>query len=209
MRKLNTPDLIHTIKVKLDDWLGDNNKGAFIELHNGSYRINTSHAAIRRYLDAALDYIWRTRRTTATKEELGYYTVTSSKEHSYVVVRPTSKRLPSSPGKFINWVEWDVQLIPHYSPYYINTQIELAALRWIAEDRWYGPCPFSDNLTDRIKLSNLCILSQVMLQCLFNPEGEVDLKSKPLPKKDMHCRVGSYHLLYDCLAQEWRIRRNL
>ena len=139
--------------------------------------------------------------------ELGSYTVHSSQDKSYVVVKKSSKRLPRSLGKYAGWVDWDVWLRDKYSHTSIIKELVMGYTGIILEPRAFtvGSTHDENSLPDRLAYVNASVVSQVLLQCLFNPLEKINLRDKPLPSEDLHCRIGMYRLVYDHLAQEWRL----
>ena len=205
---LATDIMVTKVGIKAIRWLYcGKNRNEFIRYHSDSrLRCNLSRRALRDYLNHTLAYIISSRRGTDTVEKLGYYTVTSNEGSNYVTVKRTPGRIPSNPGQFSSWVDWDVQTRASYTGDKIQQELELVFLRHVVEWYFCGPLRYKKEDThSALLLSTLSVLSQIMLQGLFDPLGDLNLEGKPLPAEDLRCRVGNYHMLYDHLAEEWRL----
>jgi hypothetical protein len=199
MAQINTQEMVRTFATNCVRWLATDNRLQAIHCNHTTYRyLNLRLHDFRRYLDKALSFFVDSNVGTETELDLGHYTLTSHPEKSYVVVKRSKRRLPRMSTSYIGWVTWD--LAEQEDPSVIKSRVV---------DQIYGYGSswglLNRGLKSRLSLMHASILSQVLLQCLFNIDGPVDLLSKPLPSQDIKCRIGGYEMLYDHLVQEWRI----
>lgn len=187
-------------------WLDEDNRINMIEKHAWYYKVSLSYRSIRRYLNGTLRYIVHNNIGSDKVEDLGSYAITSKEGQNYVVIKRSKRRVPRSLGKYPEWADWDVKLINKFAHNDTHKELELTYLWPLFNSRYIrNSCHIPHDLSDLLTYSNLSIVSQMMLQCIFNPLEDVDLSSKPLPSDDLRCRVGRYNLLYDSTMQEWRI----
>ena len=194
MEKLNTKATINKVSSTVKQWLREDNRGAIIGACS-SHTLRTSNPAIRDYLDSLLDFLTSYSGTDSEKL-LGYYSLYSKEGKSYVTLKRSSAKIPRTLDKFIEWVEWDVP----------KNAATVAQVGYIKHLFWH----FSGTRYPWLRRPyyhklHLCSLSHALLQALFGPGYKVDLSSKLLPTDDLRCRLGKYTLLYDHLAEEWRI----
>ena len=200
--------MVEAFGSKAIDWMFDGRCRCYtIKQHLPGCRIALSKRAIRDYLDSMLNLLVHSRVGTDTELVLGSYTVSSSQGENHVVVKRSNKRLPRSFGKYAGWVTWDVRLRDKYSGPHNIKELVMDYTGTILEQRLftYNLYHNENSTSDRLAFVNASVFSQVLLQCLFNPLGKLDLLSKPLPVEDLHCRIGEYRLVYDHLDQEWRL----
>lgn len=196
MQQINTQQVVRKFDTNCVNWLSKHSRIA-----NFNYRSNPklllNLRAFRRYLDKFLYHMVESRVGTDSEVDLGHYHLTSQANKNYVVVKRSKRRLPRTPAAYIEWVEWDLHRRPDSSLSDLFVGIIYGRHSWDAD---------STHLPHRLSLMHASILSQVLVQCLFNiQDGGVDLINKPLPIQDVRCRIGSYEMLYDHLMQEWRL----
>jgi len=197
MRELNTQQVVRLFATTCVDWL---NEGSRLEdfNYNNYNKLWLSLGQFRRYLDKFLDDMVADKVGTDWEVDLGHYKLTSSEDKHYVVVKRSDRKLPKLPSSYIGWVDWDLReigLVSDIHGRYVSTMYH-------GNYSWSANC---GNVRGRLSLLHASLLSQVLVQALFNLLGKVDLASKPLPSEDVRCRIGSYEMLYDHLMQEWRI----
>jgi len=197
MQKINTQQVVRKFATNCVDWL---NKDSRLDNfnYNSSPKLSLTLSAFRQYLDKFLYNMVESRVGTDWEVDLGHYHLTSQASKNYVVVKRSKRKLPKTPAAYIGWVDWDIHRVEDTS-----TLSELLVGIIYSQRNWDAD---STNLRSRISLMHASILSQVLVQSLFNlQDGGVDLASKPLPSQDVRCRIGSYEMLYDHLMQEWRL----
>ncbi len=199
MQKLNTQEVVWKFATNCVDWL---NKDSRLDNfnYNSSPKLSLTLSAFRQYLDKFLYNMVYNRIGTDSEVDLGHYHLTSQADKNYVVVKRSKRRLPQVPAKYIEWVDWDIHKeVPEGTRLYSL----FVKVIYNGSEKWDTT---STNFNHRLSLLHASILSQVLVQSLFNlHEGGVDLVNKPLPSQDVRCRIGSYEMLYDNLMQEWRI----
>jgi hypothetical protein len=199
MQQINTQEVVQKFATNCVDWL--NKDSRIVEFnYNKRSKLWLSLEAFRQYLDKLLYHIVDDRVGTDSELDLGHYHLTSSSNKNYVVVKCSKRRLPKTPAAYIGWVDWDIH------PRALNRDVlysKFVKVIYTGSGEWDS---VSTNLAHRLSLLHASILSQVLVQSLFNlQDGGVDLVNKPLPSQDVKCRIGSYEMLYDHLMQEWRI----
>ena len=203
MLTFKTREVVRTVATNCVSWLSDNNRlqnmrqvAGYPGDYYGSNYIPLTLASFREYLDCVLKKLVESNIGKDTDIDLGYYKLSSDESSSHIVIKRSSRQLPKLPSSYVDWVDWDIPK-GHASQSVYNICVNR-----VYKGRWNNS---DTGLYNRLRLIHVCILSQVLLQCLFNLNGKVDLSSKPLPSRDLRCRVGSYEMLYDHLMQEWRI----
>lgn len=200
MQQLNTREVVRKVATNCVDWLNKDSRLVQFNYYKNRNKLWLSLEAFRRYLDKLLYHIVDARVGTDSELDLGHYYLTCPSNKNYIVVKRSKRRLPKTPAAYIGWVDWDIHRQSSLSPALSSLFVA------VIYNRSGGWDPTSTNLTHRLSLLHASILSQVLVQSLFNlQDGEVDLVNKPLPSQDVRCRIGSYEMLYDHLMQEWRI----
>lgn len=197
MQQINTQQVVRKFATNCVDWLNKDSRLDNFNYHSRP-KLSLSLSVFRQYLDKFLYHMVESRLGTDSEVDLGHYRLTSQADKNYVVVKRSKRRLPKTPAAYIGWVDWDIHRVEDTS-----TLSELLVGFIYNQRNWDAD---STNLSSRISLMHASILSQVLVQSLFNlQDGGVDLVNKPLPSQDVRCRIGSYEMLYDHLMQEWRI----
>jgi len=193
MEKLNTDALVRKVGTRCIQWLEEDNRRCFIERQLRAERLNLTLLAFRHYLDDLLYYV--TSQVGLDDEKLlGTYVAVSQDDKEYVTVKRSSSRIPRTPRGYIEWVDWDIPR--EGSP---------AASRYLWQPLYRYGSDSPTKLKKGLNTFHKCGVSQALLQSLFGIGEPVDLNSKPLPTADLRCRLGNYILLYDHLAEEWRV----
>ena len=196
MQKLKTREVVRQFATNCVDWLNKDSRLADFN-YRSNPKLSLSLSAFRQYLDKFLYHIVDSRVGTNSEVDLGHYHLTSQAGKNYVVVKRSKRRLPRTPAAYIEWVDWDLHRRPDSALSELFVGIIYGRHSWDAD---------STHFPHRLSLMHASILSQVLVQSLFNlHDGGVDLVNKPLPSQDVRCRIGSYEMLYDHLMQEWRI----
>jgi len=199
MQQINTQQVVRAFATNCVDWLNKDSRIADFNYNNRS-KLWLSLEAFRQYLDKLLYHIVDARVGTDSDLDLGHYHLTCPANKNYVVVKRSKRRLPRTPAAYIGWVDWDIHQQLSSSPTLSSLFVKVI---YTGTGDWN---PTSTDLRHRLSLLHASILSQVLVQSLFNlQDGGVDLVNKPLPLQDVRCRIGSYEMLYDHLMQEWRI----
>lgn len=197
MIKINTQQVVRKFATNCVDWLNKDSRLANFNFNCYS-KLSLSLEKFREYLDKLLYHLVESRVGTDSEVDLGHYHLTSQADKNYVVVKRSKRKLPKTPTAYIGWVDWDIHRIENTS-----TLSQLLVGIIYRKGIWDAD---STDLSSRVSLMHASILSQVLVQSLFNlQDGGVDLINKPLPSQDVRCRIGSYEMLYDHLMQEWRL----
>ena len=196
MEKLNTSALVRKVGTRCIGWMVEGNRKDSIETHQRAERLNLSLLAFRNYLDDLLHFV-TSHKGTDDEKLLGTYVVVSQEGKEYVTVKRSSSRIPRTPRGYIEWVDWD-----------IPREGGLGPSRYFWQSRYTYGSYSPTKLQKGINTFHKCGVSQALLQSLFGIGEPVDLSCKPLPTSDLRCRLGNYILLYDHLAEEWRIWTN-
>ena len=195
MKNLNTQGTLRKVYSTITEWL---DTGGRLELIQycclGQFRFSLPSA--RLYLDSLLHSISQ-RAGTDSEVDLGYYILRSSEDRSYVTIKKTAARIPRSADKFMRSAEWDVKIE--------NRQVESTHMRHLYWHYLTGKAGYQLSSYPVYRNLHLCSLSHALLQSLFGPGDKVDFTRKLLPTNDLSCRLGNYMLLYDHLAEEWRV----
>ena len=200
MKQINTLDTVRTFATNCVNWLDTNNRITTMATNHDyyAYTLNLALHNFRRYLDKVLELFVDERVGKDTELDLGHYTLVSRVDKPYVVIKKSKRRLPRMSTAYMGWTTWDIASLE-------SNKLELSSK---AVEEIYGRATWSKDtksMKSMISFMHASILSQVLLQSLFNIDGPIDLSSKPLPTQDIKCRVGRYEMLYDHLMQEWRI----
>ena len=181
-------------------FIGNHNSYLYYFSYN-NLRIVTK-IGVKQALYNVLEYITSINDTV----DLGYYTATKKSGKDYVVVTRSNKRLPRKLSDIKHFNKWDCNGIHPFVytwPLVNNFPIGQTSYSYIQAERGYSKIIVDLN-TDLRNIASSVLVS-LFLQCLFDPNGDIDLKKKPLPNKDLKCRVGPYSMLYDYLEEEWMI----
>lgn len=199
MQQINTQEVVRKFATNCVDWLNKDSRLAEFN-YNKRNKLWLSLEAFRQYLDKLLYSLVDDKVGTDSDLDLGHYHLTASSNKNYVVVKRSKRRLPKTPAAYIGWVDWDIH------PQVLNRDVlssKFVKVIYNGSGDWDR---VSTTLSHRLSLLHASILSQVLVQSLFNIQySGVDLVNKPLPSRDVRCRIGSYEMLYDHLMQEWRI----
>lgn len=198
MQKMLTQEVVRKFSRNCNRWFY---KGNHKDNFNcfGNNIVLLSQVKFREYMDKLLSYLVDQRIGTDTEVDLGHYRLISRSDLDYIVVKPAVRHLPKLPGSYVGWVDWDIKMSDTEEGRIVDTKF--------VDTIYAGRAHLGSRSSLGVSMScvHISILSQVLLQCLFNIDGEVDLSKKPLPKRDVCCQVGKYVMVHDLMMQEWRI----
>ena len=200
MAKFLTDHMVRKVGSSYIEWLEEGDRLETVKEVAWYIKPNLSLGAFRRYLDGVLHHI--TRNIGKEHEQhLGYYTVYCSPDCGWATIKKSSGRIPRKMSSLMSWANWDVE-IDVESKTIVKNEYSVHVTQGIEKPRWMSP---PSGLRSSLPLLFTGLSSHILLQSLLADPRDIDLTKTPLPREDLHCRVGKFKMTYDHLAEEWRV----